>query len=170
MLLGPKIALMSTVLFSLTSFSGIADSRISSETLRQLDPSRIAGSICGQRMRDVRSRLNWIRIANLAAGAVQAADGPVMLIDGLGDPGFAISTQNPLAQRYFNQGLMLTYGFNHAEAIRAFREAQRLDPECAMCWWGEANALGPNINAPMDDRDRESALAAQASKTAWLSG
>ena len=73
MLLGPKIALISTALFSLTSFSGIADNRISSETLRQLDPSRIAGSICGQSMRDVRSRLNWIRIANLAAGAVQAA-------------------------------------------------------------------------------------------------
>lgn len=160
MLLGPKIALISTALFSLTSFSGIADNRISSETLRQLDPSRIAGSICGQSMRDVRSRLNWIRIANLAAGAVQAADGPVMLIDGLGDPGFAISTQNPLAQRYFNQGLMLTYGFNHAEAIRAFREAQRLDPECAMCWWGEANALGPNINAPMDPATNARALEA----------
>ena len=160
MLLGPKIALISTALFSLTSFSGIADNQISSETLRQLDPSRIAGSICGQRMRDVRSRLNWIRIANLAAGAVQAADGPVMLIDGLGDPGFAISTQNPLAQRFFNQGLMLTYGFNHAEAIRAFREAQRLDPECAMCWWGEANALGPNINAPMDPATNARALEA----------
>src|SRR6201999_4668406 len=64
------------------------------------------------------------------------------------------------AKRYFNQGLMLAYGFNHAGAVRSFREAQRLDPQCALCWWGEAMALGPNINAPMDDRDRATTLAA----------
>jgi hypothetical protein len=55
---------------------------------------------------------------------------------------------------------MLTYGFNHAGAVASFRKAQQLDPACAMCWWGEAAALGPNINAPMDDRDRDAALAA----------
>jgi tetratricopeptide (TPR) repeat protein len=71
-----------------------------------------------------------------------------------------ITTRSEQARRYFNQGLVLTYGFNHAGAVRSFREAQRLDPGCAMCWWGEALALGPNINAPMDDRDRTSALAA----------
>ena len=59
-----------------------------------------------------------------------------------------------MAQRYFDQGLRLTYAFNHAEALRAFREAQRLDPDCAMCYWGEAFVLGPNINAPMDGRRR----------------
>ena len=57
---------------------------------------------------------------------------------------------NPLAQRYFDQGLGFAYGFNHAAAIASFREAQRLDPDCAMCLWGEALAHGPNINAPMD--------------------
>ena len=50
---------------------------------------------------------------------------------------------------YFDQGVRLLFGFNHAEAIRSFREAARLDPNCAMCWWGVAFALGPNINLPM---------------------
>src|SRR5262249_28416944 len=50
---------------------------------------------------------------------------------------------------YFDQGLRLTYAFNHGEAQRAFRKAQRLDPACAMCFWGEALVLGPNINLPM---------------------
>jgi hypothetical protein len=55
----------------------------------------------------------------------------------------------PEAQRYFDQGLALTFGFNHESAIEASREAARLDPKCAMCWWGIAYAWGPNINAPM---------------------
>ena len=45
--------------------------------------------------------------------------------------------------------MILSYGFNHAEAGRSFREAARLDPDCAMAWWGQALVLGPNINAPM---------------------
>lgn len=72
------------------------------------------------------------------------------LFNNLGNHHHRISTNDPLVQRYFDQGLILTYGFNHAEAIRAFREAARLDPKCAMCYWGVALALGPNINAPMD--------------------
>lgn len=72
------------------------------------------------------------------------------LFGDLGTFGRPITTSSELAQRYFDQGLVLTYGFNHAEAIRSFREASRLDPACAMCFWGEAYALGPNINAPMD--------------------
>ncbi|HEX2818399.1 MAG TPA: hypothetical protein VHN39_18545, partial [Phenylobacterium sp.] len=54
-------------------------------------------------------------------------------------------------QRFFDQGVNLLFGFNHAEAIRSFREAARLDPDCAICWWGVAVALGPNINLPMPD-------------------
>src|SRR5262249_58062516 len=69
----------------------------------------------------------------------------------LGTLSYAITTNNPTAQRYFDQGLRLTYAFNHAEAQRAFRAAQRLDPDCALCYWGEAFVLGPNINAPMDE-------------------
>ncbi|MFD2428373.1 hypothetical protein ACFSUK_09670 [Sphingobium scionense] len=71
-----------------------------------------------------------------------------------------MTTANPQARRYFSQGLLLMYGFNHAGAVRSFRMAQRLDPACALCWWGEAVALGPNINAPMDAGDRGATLAA----------
>jgi tetratricopeptide (TPR) repeat protein len=74
----------------------------------------------------------------------------VPLFENLGDHHYAITTDVPLAQRYFDQGLRLYYGFNHAEAIRAFEEAARLDPDCAMCYWGKALAHGPNINLPMD--------------------
>ncbi|MET4699324.1 tetratricopeptide (TPR) repeat protein [Constrictibacter sp. MBR-5] len=74
---------------------------------------------------------------------------PPSLMDGLGDHGYPVTTSSEEAQRFFDQGLNLAYGFNHAEAARAFRHAQKLDPACAMCFWGEAYVLGPNINAPM---------------------
>jgi len=75
------------------------------------------------------------------------------LLATLGNYGFKITTSNDEAQKFFNQGLNLYYGFNHLEAYRSFREAARLDPSCAMCWWGQALSLGPNINAPMDPSD-----------------
>lgn len=62
-----------------------------------------------------------------------------------------VSTDSPEAQQYFDQGLRLTYGLNHEEAAHSFAEAARLDPQCAMCQWGLALALGPNINIPMDE-------------------
>lgn len=71
-----------------------------------------------------------------------------------------VTTTVPQAQTYFDQGLVLAYAFNHAEAVRSFKEAQRLDPNCAMAYWGEAYALGPNINAPMDDAALSPALEA----------
>lgn len=89
--------------------------------------------------------------------AALAFQNPVPLYDNLGSHTHRISTANPQAQRYFDQGLRLTYGFNHGEAIRAFREAARLDSTCAMCWWGVANAYGPNINMPMDSAAEVSA-------------
>ena len=75
------------------------------------------------------------------------------LLEGLGAHSMAIITDVPMAQRYFDQGLVLAYGFNHAEAARSFRAAQQLDPTCAICYWGEALVLGPNINALMDPAD-----------------
>ena len=75
---------------------------------------------------------------------------PAPLFDNLGNYHHPISTNVPLAQRYFDQGLTLAYGFNHAEAARSFREAARLDPNCAICYWGVALVLGPNINEPMN--------------------
>jgi tetratricopeptide (TPR) repeat protein len=80
-----------------------------------------------------------------------AAGGPVPLFDDLGDLHRPVTTSSAEAQQYFDQGLRLTYAFNHEEAVNSFREAARLDPECAMCQWGIALALGPNINIPMED-------------------
>ncbi len=91
----------------------------------------------------------------------------VPLYGGLGKLPFAITTVSPMAQRYFTQGLGFAYGFNHAGAIASFREAQRLDPGCAMCWWGEAFAHGPNINAPMEPAANARALVA-ANYGNWL--
>lgn len=68
----------------------------------------------------------------------------------LGTLSYPVTTAEGRAQQYFDQGLRLTYAFNHLEAQRAFRQAQKLDPHCAMCFWGEALVLGPNINAPME--------------------
>jgi tetratricopeptide (TPR) repeat protein len=89
-------------------------------------------------------------------------EGDAVLMDNLGTYSHQVSTTSSFAQQFFDQGLRLTYGFNHGEAIRAFRKAQRLDPNCAMCYWGEALALGPNINAGMFPGDNEAALAALA--------
>ena len=71
------------------------------------------------------------------------------LFDTFGTLHREIDTKVPAAQRYFDQGLRLAYGFNHEAAGRAFAEAARLDPKCAMCVWGQALVLGPNINLPM---------------------
>jgi tetratricopeptide (TPR) repeat protein len=81
-----------------------------------------------------------------------------------------VTTTSSLAQRYFDQGLMFALGFNHAEARRNFQAAQRLDPFCAMCFWGEALVLGPNINAPMDPAMNEAALAALGQATHLIAG
>lgn len=77
------------------------------------------------------------------------------LFDNLGHHRYKVSTTNDLAQRFFNQGLKLTYAFNHAEAHRSFMEAARLDPTCAMAFWGQAYTLGPNINDPLPDDERK---------------
>ena len=82
------------------------------------------------------------------------------LWDGLGALSYKITTRSPAAQNYFDQGLRLAYAFNHAEAQRAFREAEKLDTHCAMCFWGEALVLGPNINLPMAEGAVQPAFAA----------
>ncbi|MGA0556676.1 hypothetical protein ACO2Q8_08500 [Larkinella sp. VNQ87] len=82
------------------------------------------------------------------------------LFEGLGTIHYAITTKNPETQRYFDQGLMLAYGFNHAEAARSFFEAIRQDSTCAMAYWGFAYVLGPNYNAGMEPDNYERAYEA----------
>ena len=79
-------------------------------------------------------------------------------LQNLGVHAFKVRTKSPKAQLFINQGLNLSYGFNHAEAARAFAEAARLDPTCAMAYWGQALVLGPNINSTMDAADEPKAL------------
>jgi len=102
----------------------------------------------------------------------QTAGGNVtpVLLPGLGNRHHPISTKSPEAQKYFDQGLALVFGFNRAEAVRSFRRAAQLDPEAAMPHWGMALAYGRHMN--MDtDLDVESAKAyAAVQDTIALSG
>ena len=98
--------------------------------------------------------LSWCLIISLGcfiSGASEANQIKAPLFKGMGNQHHAITTDSQEAQRYFDQGLVLAYGFNHAEAARSFREAIKLDSDCAMCYWGLAYVLGPNINAAMED-------------------
>ncbi|THJ17472.1 MAG: tetratricopeptide repeat protein [Nitrospira sp. CG24B] len=96
-----------------------------------------------------------------AASAPQTSlSGTVPLYTNLGSHHKSISTRVPAAQQYFDQGLRLVYGFNHAEAIRSFERAAELDPTCAMCYWGIALAYGPHVNAPIDAAGGVAAYAA----------
>lgn len=133
---------------------------LSSEALELLDPLKQLRLRCGggrERGDLIRARLQ----AAVAAGALRV-DGatPPRLMEGFGAVRYPVTSASEQARAYFNQGLALTYGFNHDAAIRAFRAAQGLDPNCAMCFWGEAYARGPNINAPMDPQAAEPTLAA----------
>jgi len=90
--------------------------------------------------------------AGLAVATVAAADEGhgAHLMEGLDLHSHPVTTSSKEAQSFFDQGMTLAYGFNHGEATAFFRHAAELDPECAMCYWGVAYALGPNINAPFD--------------------
>src|SRR5215470_8713500 len=76
---------------------------------------------------------------------------PAMLMEGFGDLHHPVTTSNPQAQQFFDQGLRLIYAFNHDEALRSFQRAAELDPNLAMAYWGVAEAIGPNYNDPASD-------------------
>ncbi|HEX5834950.1 MAG TPA: alpha/beta fold hydrolase [Pyrinomonadaceae bacterium] len=75
---------------------------------------------------------------------------PVALAQGLGDVSLPVTTNNPEAQKFFNQGLAYIYAFNHDEAVRSFKQATQLDPQLAMGYWGMALGLGSNYNVQAD--------------------
>src|SRR5438046_7559452 len=76
---------------------------------------------------------------------------PATLMSGLGDLHHPVSTKNPEAQKFFDQGLRLIFAFNHDEAARSFQRAADLDPKLAIAYWGVAEAVGPNYNDPASD-------------------
>jgi tetratricopeptide (TPR) repeat protein len=113
--------------------------------------------------RSVLARICLLSVAAILAAAIQPglarAEGPSVkakpavampLYQGLGAVHHPVTTTSPLAQQYFDQGLALTYGFNHDEARRSFEQAARIDPAMAMAYWGIALVLGPNYNLPGD--------------------
>ncbi len=137
-----------------------------------LDPAAVARHACGpipKRRTEMFKPGFQLAVAQAATAAQPAADAPP-LWDNLGSLSWPVTTKSEAAQRYFDQGLRLAYGFNHAEARRAFRAAQAADPACAMCYWGEAFVLGPNINYPMTPDAVEPAFAAIAKAQALSAG
>jgi len=86
-------------------------------------------------------------LAQSDSAAPQVLPGQIApMLEGLGEYSVPVTTESERTQRFFGRGLRLTYGFNHREAYRAFQEAARLDPECAMAYWGQTLALGPHLN------------------------
>jgi tetratricopeptide (TPR) repeat protein len=84
----------------------------------------------------------------------------MVMVEGFGTGGFRIDTANPEAQAWFDHAVRLRWAFEHTESVRAFQRARLLDPTCAMCAWGEAWAMGPNLNGGgTGDEVRLSALA-----------
>jgi len=111
-------------------------------------------------------RIGMAVVLSLALVQAAAAEDrcTALLIGSLGEGHHPITTASPESQRLFDKGMALTFGFNHDEAGRAFEKAAGLDPACAMCYWGKALVLGPNINAPMSGESAE--LAHEAAQKA----
>ena len=159
--------------FALVAAAGLAGDEpvrartISADTIAALDPTRLAGLICGAR------RGNGALAARLRLAAALVQDGPPAL--GLATPvpdsiGLAVSGTDPAVGQHVRRGLLLAYGFNHEAAIAEFQAGQRRDPQCAICFWGEAYALGPNINAPMTPEALPQARAALSRAMALREG
>jgi tetratricopeptide (TPR) repeat protein len=156
----------------------------STQAARKLDPATllgIAGPVCQSPGGNAANSKLFFKIAAASTElkpfgqlpkqekqAAPAEDEPP-LWNNLGTLSYRITTSKPQAQKYFNQGLRLNYAFNHEEAARAFRMAQKLDPKCAMCYWGEALVLGPNINKPMDEQAVAPAVAASDKAVSLMS-
>lgn len=136
--------------------AAIATSLAKQQVASTFDPLFDNGAVCGSRQEQPpvlrQLMLAQAETAPFKPGqqlpARATAELPPLYKD-LGSLHVPVTTSNPRAQAFFNQGIRLAFAFNHAEAARAFRAAQQLDPKCAMCHWGEALVLGPNINAPM---------------------
>jgi tetratricopeptide (TPR) repeat protein len=132
---------------------------VSPETVAALDPTRLAGAMCGSRNADGALRARLRLAAAFAQGGATAPTIATPVPDAIR---LAVTSADPVVRDHVRRGLLLAYGFNHEAAIAEFQAAQRRDPGCALCFWGEAYALGPNINAPMTPEALPQARAALA--------
>lgn len=126
------------------------------ESIRRIEVVRAAGARTGRTVWGVLAVTAMLVRASEPAGETLAAP----FFDNLGDLHHPVTALSAKAQRYFDQGLTLCYAFNHQEAIRSFRAAAKLDPSCAMAYWGEAYAFGPHVNKPMTEEDNAQAWTA----------
>lgn len=155
------IALAAAGFVAATGFTG--------ETSKEwFDPVLEPGAFCGGNNGGQPALLKHLILAKTETAPFQPVppkpalgETPVLYKD-LGKLHFPVSSKVPKVQAWFDQGLTLAFGFNHAEAQRAFREAQKLDPACAICFWAESLILGPNINVPMMPEAQAPALEALA--------
>jgi tetratricopeptide (TPR) repeat protein len=137
------------------------------------DPLLDGGAMCGPPAGGQPAVLRALVLAKTETEPFQpvpatpaTGEAPPKLYPNLGTLHFPAGTRSGRAQQWFDQGIRLSFAFNHAEARRAFREAQKIDPACALCYWGEALVLGPNVNVPMMPEANEPALAALAKAAA----
>lgn len=148
------------------------DFELSDEAFRALDPTRPGRSACRGDAGPGAIDTARLQLAAKIAGAQAMGTGAIGLVPGIVRSDLLIGEIKPEARRYFDQGLAFAYGFNHRAAIASFVRAREIDPSCAECWWGEALARGPNINAAMDAGQNASALHAleQARRLSAQSG
>ncbi|MGZ9114280.1 MAG: hypothetical protein ACXW3K_06620, partial [Brevundimonas sp.] len=132
-------------------------------TTALIGPAAVADATADSAVRALIERPQVCGPADSANSGAPVAD--MVMVDGFGTGGFAIDTASPEAQAWFNHGVRLRWAFEHKESVRAFRKARLLDPTCGMCAWGEAWALGPNLNGGGND-DESQAAALKAAREA----
>jgi tetratricopeptide (TPR) repeat protein len=168
-----RAALLGSTLAGAATFGATTAQAAEARSAAQLlDPAYMAANICTPipaRRTELYKPGYQLTAAQAGSTAAAATEAPV-LYEELGTLSYTVTTRAPGAQRYFDQGLRLAFAFNHAEARRAFRAAQKADPTCAMCYWGEAYVLGPNINYPMMPDAVAPAFAAIAQAVALKGG
>ncbi|MFZ9396303.1 MAG: hypothetical protein ACO25F_09625 [Erythrobacter sp.] len=152
------------LLAALLTTTGIGGATLQNDTdtaeqasLAALDPTLQGRKGC--RAIDARGKALAYRL-QLASGmqAAQGGAGSFPLYPDIPESDIGVTGISGEAKAYFDQGVMLLYGFNHAAAVRSFRKARAFAPECAMCWWGEAYANGLNINAGMSEEQNRMAI------------
>jgi tetratricopeptide (TPR) repeat protein len=166
-----RTAFLLTTALTATALIASSSGAVSTDDVSELlDPGVIAAGVCGRSDRHATAfKPMQLALVSPAEGVAADPAGPP-LWKGLGTLSYPITTDNEEAQKYFNQGLRLTYAFNHAEAYRSFKKAQALDPGCAMCFWGEAFVLGANINAAMEGSAVQPAFVAMTNAKARAAG
>lgn len=171
--LGHSLLLGSTAAgFGALALTWLPGTEAASGSSQLLDPNYLAQQICRgmQRKAEFFKPGTLMAVAQAAAASADAMTAGPALRDDLGTLSVSVTTRSPEAQHWFDQGVRWAYAFNHGEAVRAFRAAQKADPTCAMCYWGEAWALGPNINYPMQPEAVAPAFAAVAQAMALRGG